>query len=1167
MSPLGVPHVVGRVRRHLDRMALLAAVLWVGVGAGVVLFLAWLLAGPEGWIQGSPAPLVLDLLLVLLLGAAALAVRAARRRWLADHRVARCLDDAAGLRPGTVLGSLELARSVPAGVSESLARYAEGRVARSLELPEERLAGSLDRQARSWVRRALAGLALLAPVLALVTVLAPSRSLSAWGGLSSPVRLLSVPALPPLHVTPGDREVRRGSDLDVQVMAAGRASVTLHWQADGDVARSSSAAPGQEGEARFRVPSVTAPLRYWAVAPDGAESPVYRVTPVDPLFVSDLRVALSFPPHTERLPEEYRGDVPPLTLPVGTRVRIDGRASRPLGAASLERRGAGREAELQVAESGFSGLWVPRESGVYEWSFRDIDGSVPEMQPNPLDVTLVLDQPPELAFTFPARDTLLPLDLRQPLVLQASDDYGLSRVELVAWRVASSGETGDPVVQVTEMGGAPGALVRPLLDVSGWGLLPGDEVRYLARAVDNSPAAQTVETREWRLLMPEAGELRRSAQERLEEAARRMEELSEQARRSLEENRNLQRQAAADRGGSGERTPSQGRSQREEGLDFQQREELRQALERQEALTGAVDSLRSQMQDLEEAMREAGLAEEELRSDLEELQRLLEQIAPEELMEQLSEMERGLEQMDGREAQESLRQLTDAQEQFRQRLEESLERFRRAAVEQDFRATRAEAEELARQERALAEAMREGQPEGRPQSEDASLRAEQQAELEERAGEMESRMERLEGQLQQLGEQEAAEGVREARQQSSEARQAMAQAAQRAQARQSQQAAQAAEQAASDLQQAASQLQEAQSQMADQRAEAMREAMGQTAEDALSLARRQAEIRQEMRDAGGERMNELRGDVGAVLQGVRNMAENLAEATQGSGGADRQVSERMGQAMEALQRTLSAMESRPGPGPSPVSAADQAVESLNQLALQALASGDQMGQGGQGQQGDMQDLMEQLESLAQQQGELNSQSGQIMPMQLGQQALQSQLQPIAEGQNSVAGELGRLAERPDSEGALGDLEALAREALALAEQLAGGRLDAETRQRQERLFHRLLDAGRTLEKEDEQSEERESRTAGQVERAQVAPLSPEALGALRFRLPDATVLQRLSPAERQLVLQYFERLNREGRSRGGATEGEPRAEPSAPRSPAPASPSGGGGTPGREGPR
>lgn len=58
------------------------------------------------------------------------------------------------------------------------------------------------------------------------------------------------------------------------------------------------------------------------------------------------------------------------------------------------------------------------------------------------------------------------------------------------------------------------------------------------------------------------------------------------------------------------------------------------------------------------------------------------------------------------------------------------------------------------------------------------------------------------------------------------------------------------------------------------------------------------------------------------------------------------------------------------------------------------------------------------------------------------------------------------------------------------------------------------------------------------------PLGPEALDAIRFQLPDASQLQQLSPAERQLVMQYFERLNREGLDPDGSPG--PAIDPGAP---------------------
>jgi len=75
-----------------------------------------------------------------------------------------------------------------------------------------------------------------------------------------------------------------------------------------------------------------------------------------------------------------------------------------------------------------------------------------------------------------------------------------------------------------------------------------------------------------------------------------------------------------------------------------------------------------------------------------------------------------------------------------------------------------------------------------------------------------------------------------------------------------------------------------------------------------------------------------------------------------------------------------------------------------------------------------------------------------------------------------------------------------------------------------------------LEKE-EMSDERESAVAGLVERGEVAPLGPDALGLLRYR-PDAEALRRLPPAARALVIRYFQRLNGDpAAARGGAAGG------------------------------
>jgi hypothetical protein len=1121
-----LPDVVGRLRRYLARRAWLAALPWAGAALLAVLLLAWLLVGPGEWPQGTPAPLLLDVALLVGLGLGAWAVRKGLERRLSDPGLTGSMEEAAGLPAGSILGPLELSRRVPPGVSESLAERAEHRVLRAVDLPDERLAGRLGSSTRTWRTRGWMALGATGVLAAVAAGVAPERAASAWRGLGAPVSLLARPVLPPLRVTPGDAEVPRGQDVEVVASAPLRDSVTLHWQASGDVPRS-EVAELVGGRARFTVRDVRAPVRYRVSAPDGAATVEHLLTPVDPLLVGDLTVELTFPAYTGRPPEAYRGDVPPLTVPAGTRLSILGRANRALREAALVDSLGSTVVDLGVDGRSFQGRWWPTAGGTFDWRFRDAGGEPPGVTPVPLELAVVADSAPEVRFTFPARDTVLPLDLRQPLVLQARDDYGIRDLELVAWRVTSLGDAEPPRVQRMDLGGTRAVLARPLLDLSGWGLLPGDTVRYYGRVRDNAGTPGEATTREYVLRMPGASEMRRGAERGLEAAADRLEELGERAARAEAENRDLERRAAAREGARRGESPAERTRQGEQRVGFEEREELRQAAEEQAEMGAEVDSLRQAMRDMADAMREAGVADPGLQEDLDELQDLLEEITSSEERERLERMVEALQEMDPREAREALESLVRDQESFRERLEESVERFKRAAVEQDFRATAAEAEELARQEEALAEAFRE--------EDDPRGRAEQQDALSEQAAAAEERMERLEQRLTELGETDAAREVRQARERSGESRQAMERAAREARQRDGQRAGDEAERAAGAMQEAAGELQQAQQQMAQEQAAAMERALRRTAEDALSLARRQSELRDRMASAGREEMVEMRGDEAALEQGLRNMADNLSREGDGQA-AGRELSEQLGRAMQAIRGTVQSMEGRGAASPSPEGQADEAVATLNDVALTAMAAARAMSRSGQGQGQTAQgggDVQERLERLAQQQGGLNRQSGQMMPLQLGEQALGSQLQQIARGQQSVADELGSLADEPAGESqSLGDLEALAEEARSLAQELAGGRLEPETRRRQEELFHRLLDAGRSLENE-ETSDERESSAAGAFRRGEVLPLGPEELRALRYRLPDAAAMQRLSPAERRLVIDYFERLNRASEGGGG----------------------------------
>ena len=1102
----GIGAAVEGVRAYLSRSLGLTVAGWCGALMLAVLVLAAGLAGDGGWSAGSPVPLLLALLVLAVIPGGVWHWRRLGRHWCAEHRITRSMDRIAGLEEGAVLGGLELSRKAPPGTSPGLRALALRRVGGRLSGDPKTLSGKLGDQVRGRARRGMTALGFALPAALLVMGAAPSRTFTAWDGLLNPLTVLAAPVLPPVTLEPGTVEVSRGAVVEVTAHAPLRDSVTLRWDVTGQVTRSRPIAL-VEGTGNTSLPPVNAEVWYWIETPDGARTGVHVLTPVDPLFVSNFSLEVTYPPHTSLPPGEYRNEMPPLSVPAGTHLRMRGEGSRALGTGTLRDDRQRAVVSLDVSGTRFEAGWFPQRTGTYTWHFTDAAGGEAVVAPEPLVLEVVPDRPPEVAIVFPGRDTIMPVDLRQPLVVHAQDDHGVERVEIVVRRISSFGEAGEPVVHAVQLGGSAGAIVRPVLELSGWTLTPGDTIRYRARVIDNHPSRQVSESAEYSLWMGGIAELERAAQEELERTAEGVEELAEEARRAEEEARELQQRNERE---------SEAGSRRNGQSDFAEREEVAQALERQDDMMQAVDSLQRELAELREALMDAGLADPELDDGLEELQELLEGATPED-REEAEELRDQLAGMDPEELQAALEEMTRNQERLRERLEESLQRFREAAIEQDFRATTREAQELAEEQQILADALMEGGEE--------SLRAGQQEVLEAEAEELQRQLEGLEQRLQEAGEQGAVAGVQEARHELSQAREQMSQAAQLASQGQQQQAGQQAGQAAGDLSEVSQQLGEAQMQMQQELMNAIRTALGQTAADALALARTQSELRGRMQGANAAELAALRADEAAVAQGIRNLAENYAEGTEMAAPGARDLLAAVGQAMEHLDGTIGAMENPRARGPSPAAEAEAVVRSLNEVARLAMTSGQQQGQAQASASGSEQ-MMQQMQQLAQQQGEIIQDASALTPMRLGQETMTERMEEMAGRQEEVAEGLDEMTEEGPEEGdPLGDLSAFAEEARRLAEALAQGRLDPEVLRRQERLFHRLLDAGRTLER-DEESEERESDEPGAFERAGVSALSSDDMDALRFALPDAAALRALPPAQRALVIRYFERINR-----------------------------------------
>jgi hypothetical protein len=202
----------------------------------------------------------------------------------------------------------------------------------------------------------------------------------------------------------------------------------------------------------------------------------------------------------------------------------------------------------------------------------------------------------------------------------------------------------------------------------------------------------------------------------------------------------------------------------------------------------------------------------------------------------------------------------------------------------------------------------------------------------------------------------------------------------------------------------------------------------------------------------------------------------------------------------------------------------EASEALNQAAA-SLVRDRERAQNASSASG-FQEMLEQLKEMAQQQGSLNSQTAELIPRpgaQLDQQG-REQARQLGRQQREVAASLDEMGDQDKT----GRAEELAKEARQLAQALESGALDPNVIDRQQRLFRRMLDAGRTLERDErEDNGKREAKAATGNELFLPPNATASGKAASKFAMPNWNDLRGLTPEERRLVLDYFKRINAE----------------------------------------
>lgn len=1126
--------------RSAQRRLLGAAGVLAGLAAIALLIAAGAVAlGSARWITRPAVPLVLWSVALGLVAGALWWTRSRVRRDASRAAVAAAIEREQSLRSGALRGALEVERS------GSLGRRGAELVASRLTRDRAVLAPGMRRTAM------LRGAAALAAAVVAVAVLGAARAVSpdGWRAVTHPVGAFRGTLLPALEIVDLPDAVLRGERVRLRVSAEGRRSVTLHSRATGS-AWSAAVIPVVDGRAEAIVGPLDADLVL--VAGDGrALSDTVTIRVADRPFLDNVAMRAIYPSYLGRAPEPLpAGEL--ARLPRGTVIELRGRASTELRDVRLVLEDD--SVAMRVDGHTFAGRLVAERSGRWTWLAQGVRMPVTDVPP-PLELEVLADSAPRVEILSPRSDTLVAVDDQLALRVAATDDHGLANIVVRSWRRLHGGADQPVMAQRLAEGQSTQWSGEAPIDLAARGLEPGDALHVVVAATDDSPWAQTGLSRELVIRVPSLAEQRAIARA-LGDSAVADAVAAAESQRSLER-RTGDAARARDRSQQSQGESEASSSSREQAMSYENAEQAKALSREQREMQERVQQLGDAAKQLEEQLRRAGALDSALASQLAEVRSLLQQALTPELEEKLRSLEGALQQLSQDDARRSMAELQEQQRKLREQLERSAEMLRRAALEGSMETLKDDARELAQQERSLADSVaRSGQPRpdeardlanrssdlaqeisklterlerekaepGAQRTRTAEQQAQQSAEAMQRAAQQgsenrpnEQSRANQQNQQGQTGRQGQQQQNQQGQQQGQQGQQGQNQAGQQGDRAQSQQQAReqsaASRQAGEAMERAAQSLEDAREQQIGQWKSELTGELDQAIQEMMQLARQQQGL--EQRAQQGADPQSLRAEQSAVQQGLDQASQRLDEQGRKSSllspGSQRAVDEARREVSQATQ----AAEGRSGQ--QTASAMREAGESLNRAAA-SLVRDRERAERAQSASG-FSEMIEQLQQLAQQQGSLNAQASGLMQMPMGQAGQRAD--DLARQQRELARELDDVGDLDGS----GRARELAREARQIADAIEGGRIDAQTLARQQQLFRRLLDAGRTLEQDErDDTGKREARSASGTERYTPAG---EAAGraVARFREPTWEELRGLTAEERRAVLDYFKRIN------------------------------------------
>jgi len=972
---------------------------------------------------------------------------------------------------------------------------------------------------RSYVKKG-ARYALFTSVAAIALLIVFGRPLmSAAERVMNPDRDFSLPAAFSLTVEPGDVELVRGDSLKVVVKATGELpkEVTITRQEKGRTADAPLTVDGVNGEYTVTWSGLATTFDYWAYA-QNVVSEKYTATIQELPAVKYLSVTLTPPVYTGLDAMTLEENVGDISAVIGTQAKLSISATKQLESAAVsffnvtgEDITTPRETlALTIEGSKATGEFTVQKSGTYRTQLIGKDG-----RQNRDAITYRInarpDEAPVISLVEPASDLDIAADVKVPLVADAADDYGFSKMTLRYYRTSPWDQPGDVEedryermaldYRVTEPGRC---VVETVFDLTPLELLPEDQVLMFVEVWDNDrisgPKRAKSEVRVLRF--PSMAEIFNQQEQIEEKRTITLEEL-------LAESHDLREEV--------EKAVEEFKSNPE--MSYERKQEISQLMEQQEQMTQVLEQVSQaiEQQQMQNQMR--ALYSPEVMEKMEQIRELVEEVISPEMREAMRKLSEAMQQPTPEQMREALENFQKNQEQFKLTLDQTLNMLKQMQAEKKLDELSRRLDELSKQQEKLNEKMEQNTPQNSQEN------AKQQEKLSEEMRKIEQEMKKLAEQMQkdQIQGQEKAQELQKEMQDEQLSEQ-MEQNSQPMQMCQNQSAKKQGKKQQRKMSEFAQKMQDMRQQMqSNQDLQTMME-MEQARDKMLDLSMRQEQLWQESQntDPNSPQMNDLAEEQENLKQAMKRIQEDMQELAKKSMSVTPKLMASIEQTLGEMQAACNATQDRNASTASHYR--KQAMASLNETLRQQNNACKQCQS--QCNKPNSNSQCNKAGGMCQKQGQINQQTMGMQNQGTMSQQQAAAMQRLAGEQEALAKSMGELqAEAAASKQSVGRLDGLKEDMEEVAKDLRAQKITPETIERQNKIESKLLDFQRA-NREREFSPQRKSNTGIDVVRASPRQL-PKRPGEDQLREDLLRALDaKYTPDYEELVRKYFEALSK-----------------------------------------